>query len=52
MPENRAKKKEMDSYRLHALAFYNPDFVLRQPIKLVDQDVYLPVGYSYSLVPY
>jgi hypothetical protein len=25
-------------------SFYNPDLLLRQPIKLVDQCVYLPVG--------
>jgi hypothetical protein len=37
MPE----KREMDSYRLYALAFYNPDLLFSQPVKLVDQGVYL-----------
>jgi hypothetical protein len=36
-------KREIDSYRLYALAFYNPDLLFSQPVKLVDQGVYLPV---------
>jgi len=32
MPE----KREMDSYKLYALAFHNPDLLFSQPVKLVD----------------
>ena len=39
MPE----KREMDSFRLYALAFHNPDLLFCQPVKLVDQGVYLSI---------
>jgi len=37
-------KREMDSYRLYALALNYPDLFVSQHIKLVDQGVCLPVG--------
>jgi hypothetical protein len=33
-----------DSFRLHALTFNYLDLIFSQPVKLVDQGVYLPVG--------
>lgn len=37
----------MDSYRLYALALHNPDLIFCQPVKLVDQGIYLPIGGLY-----
>ena len=34
----------MIACRLYALAFHNPDLLFSQPVKLVDQRIYLPVG--------
>ena len=37
----------MDSCGLYALALHNPDLLFSQPVKLVDQGVYLAVSGHY-----